>query len=216
MVFSHGLFSNSEEITATKLSAFSSEKVCTDSWHRWNNPPATVKIIFHGANTVWCLWKDIISILYLQYAKYLLYKLIFTCQMTGEMLLLTRQKENEMKIVKRTHCDMAQWFITPHFKTSVSTFYLPTVLVFLVPEVEGFLINYRNLTVWLELFILYQTFPRWLLYHMPPLSVWSKRRSYCCVFQRMFDSFHQLKSRMRIPFTLLQCVVHMAKPTLLI
>lgn len=100
MVFSHGLFSNSEEITATKLSAFSSEKVCTDSWHRWNNPPATVKIIFHGANTVWCLWKDIISIFYLQYAKYLLYKLILTCQMTGEMLLLTRQKENEMKTVE--------------------------------------------------------------------------------------------------------------------
>lgn len=30
------------------------------------------KIIFHGANTVWCAWKDIISIVYLQYAKYLL------------------------------------------------------------------------------------------------------------------------------------------------
>lgn len=198
IVFSHGLFSNSEEITATKLSAFSSEKVYTDSWHQWNNPPATVKTIFHGANTVWCVWKDIISILYLQYAKYLLYNLILTCQMTQaqEMLLLTRQKENEMvKTVKCTHSDMTQWFITPHFKTSVSTFYLPTVLVFLVLEVEGFLINYRNLTVWLELFIPYQTFPRWLLYHMPPLSVWSKRRSYCCVFQ-----FSSVKVESEDPF----------------
>lgn len=64
------------------------------------------------------------------------------------MLFLTRQKENKIvKTVKCSQCDMTQWFITPHFKASVSTFYLPTMLVFLVLEVEGFLINYRHLTV---------------------------------------------------------------------
>lgn len=67
--------------------------------------------------------------------------------MTQAQDMLFKRDRKRMKTVKRTHCDMTQWLITPHFKTSVSTFYLPTVLVFLVLEVEGFLINYRNLTV---------------------------------------------------------------------